>query len=189
MTRESFEFLSLLTKMPLEPGKNCCKIKTDVQKNEISKDEIDWLADYPKVRYAYKVAEVAFLLHKLNQLAHQFKDAKKKEQRRKFLNREEKLIKISENVERALNIFHQAEKEKKNQEKRRNKKNRLFANFGDQARTAVSYEKNSHKEFEAIRVDMVDQFDDICSEEIANVKNLVSAFIEDSILSWGKIKL
>ena len=140
------------------------------------------------MRYNYKISEVAFLYHKLNQYANQFKAIKRKGLLRKWKRRERYLEEISENVERALKIFHKVELEKKLAELSRVKKRRLFNHFGEQAKAAVIFDKNNLEELRAKRNELMEQFDKVCAEEVMNIKNLVAAFQEDSVerLCWQK---
>ena len=78
------------------------------------------------------------------------------------------------------------EKEKERKERSRSKKRRLF---GEHARAAVCYDKNNSEEFRAVRIKLVNQFDEVCAEEVVNIRKLVSAFIEDSLKSWERRKL
>jgi hypothetical protein len=188
MDKDSFKFLSLLTHTRGGKGNIYCE-KRNYSGNsfvdEASDEDIDWLADYPKVHYVYNVAEVAFLIHKLNQCARRFKEAQIELNLRKLKKREKKLNKISDNVEKSLTLFYHMEKEKERKERSRSKKRRLF---GEHARAAVCYDKNNFEEFRAVRIKLVNQFDEVCAEEVENIRKLFSAFIEDSFKSWERQK-
>ena len=157
--------------------------------NSVSWDnEMDWLAGYPTVHHIFTLSEVAFLFHKLNQFAHQFKAIKCKVSLKICKRREQHIKDISKNVERALEIFHLVEIQKKQELISKYNKIRLFTLFGEQVKAAVNSTKNSHEELRAKRVELIEQFDEFCAEEVIIIRNMVSAFQEDSMerLSWNK---
>ena len=141
-----------------------------------SEQEIDWLADYPKVQYVYKISEVAFLVHKLKQNVKQFRSMKDEERLKKWKRREAHLAEISERVERALRIFHYIQGDKEKETKTKVKKRKLLDVFSEQARVAADLNKNSFRELRAKRIALNEELSEVCREEIANVKQLLTKF-------------
>ena len=137
-----------------------------------SEQEIDWLADYPKVQYVYKISEVAFLVHKLKQNVKQFRSMKDEEGIKKWKRREAHLAEISERVERALRIFHYIQGDKQKEAKNKAKKRKLLDIFSEQD----DLNKNNFRELRAKRIALNEELDEVCREEIANVKQLLTKF-------------
>ena len=189
MNSEKLPFLSILTEMPLDSvSHDYCKT-TIVHENaadEESGEEIDWLADYPKVHYVYKVSEIAFLLYKLNQQVRYSRDAKRWKLRQAFEKREVLLNRISENVDKALRRFQQS-KRMKGEVQRINKKKRICGVFEVNVKNVDS--STETKQLIDFRKQLLKQFDKVCSEEMENIKKLLAACVQESLILWESLHI
>ena len=192
MESSGASFLTLLSKLQQKQLRNCCSrqsIRKEIQGRIQYDEDIDWLADYPKVCYTYKLCEVAFLLHKLNQCVHKVKKVSLRQNLEYNQRREKQLLEISESVKRALAVFHEKENREIEGLASREKRRKMLSSFEEHARAAVSFYKNNFEEFKAVRSNLITQFDTFCKDELLDVKNLLASFLYEHIHNWKRLQI
>ena len=169
------------------------KVKNCDKGEESEDEEKDWLKDYPKVTYRYTLEEVAFLYLKLKQCVKKQRFLKNdtQEESNDYYDklRERELQKIKEDFQSALDKFHEkwlAIEEKKVE---RTKRVKNETEFFKMINNLVLEHKLRHREFEAVRKDLVSEFESVCEEEIFNVKDLIGLFLSSFFLTHHNTKM